>query len=74
MNHIISELAANATEQSGDIARVNAAVMELDQLTQQNAALVEQSAAASESLHDQANTLNQAVVAFKLRSVPALTA
>ena len=59
-------------DRSTDIASVNAAVVELDQLTQQNAALVEQSAAASESLHDQANTLAQAVVAFRLQNAPAL--
>ncbi|MDR7306707.1 methyl-accepting chemotaxis protein [Rhodoferax saidenbachensis] len=72
VNHIISEIAATAAAQSSDISRVNAAVVELDQLTQQNAALVEQSTAASESLHDQANTLAQAVVAFKLQTTPAL--
>ncbi|MGQ0709571.1 MAG: methyl-accepting chemotaxis protein [Rhodoferax sp.] len=68
VSHIIAEIAATATGQSTGIGRVNAAVAELDQLTQQNAALVEQSAAASESLRDQADTLAQAVVTFKLHS------
>ena len=72
VDQIVGEIAATASAQSTDIASVNAAVVELDQLTQQNAALVEQSAAASESLHDQANTLAQAVVAFRLQNAPAL--
>jgi len=72
VNQIMGEMASTAAAQSTDIARVNTAVVELDQLTQQNAALVEQSAAASESLRDQADTLAQAVVAFKLQSTPAL--
>ena len=72
VNQIMGEMAATAAAQSSDIAHVNTAVVELDQLTQQNAALVEQSAAASESLRDQADTLAQAVVAFKLQSTPAL--
>ncbi len=73
VNQIMGEMAGTAAAQSNDIARVNTAVVELDQLTQQNAALVEQSAAASESLRDQADTLAQAVVAFRLQNTPALT-
>jgi methyl-accepting chemotaxis protein len=56
---------------------VNTAVNQLDQMTQQNAALVEQSAAAAESLRDQAERLAQAVAVFKLSgagaSLPRLT-
>jgi len=47
---------------------VNSAVSQLDQLTQQNAALVEQSAAAAESLKDQASRLTDVVGHFRLQS------
>jgi methyl-accepting chemotaxis protein len=59
-------MSSAASEQSNDISQVNAAVMELDQMTQQNAALVEQSAAAAESLREQAQRLANVVSAFKL--------
>ncbi len=63
---IIGEITAAASEQSDGIGQVNTAVTQLDQMTQQNAALVEQSAAAAESLEDQAQRLNQIVGTFKL--------
>jgi methyl-accepting chemotaxis protein len=63
---IIGEISAAATAQSGGIGQVNQAVTELDHMTQQNAALVEQSAAAAASMHDQAGRLTQAVAAFRL--------
>jgi methyl-accepting chemotaxis protein len=63
---IIAEIGASAAEQSQGIGTVNGAVTELDQMTQQNAALVEQSAAAAESLKDQAQRLSQVVGAFRL--------
>ena len=63
---IIGEISAAATEQSGGISQVNQAVTELDQMTQQNAALVEQSAAAATSMREQAGNLAQAVAAFRL--------
>jgi len=62
---IIGEITAASAEQSGGIEQVNAAVMELDRMTQQNAALVEQSAAASESLKHQAGVLAGTVSAFR---------
>ncbi|MBC7699590.1 methyl-accepting chemotaxis protein [Aquabacterium sp.] len=68
VSDIIGEISAASTEQSIGIGQVNQAVTELDQMTQQNAALVEQSAAAAESLKDQAGRLAQAVSAFKLGS------
>jgi methyl-accepting chemotaxis protein len=52
-------------EQSSGIGQVNAAVTQLDQMTQQNAALVEQSAAAAESLKQQARVLGEVVSAFR---------
>ena len=54
---VIGEISAAATEQSGGLRQVNEAVAQLDQMTHQNAALVEQSAAAAESLKDQAERL-----------------
>ena len=64
---IIGEIRASTVEQSEGIGSVNAAVGQLDQMTQQNAALVEQSAAAAESLRDQASKLAGLVSGFKLQ-------
>ena len=66
VSDIIGEISAAASEQSDGIGTVNQSVTQLDQMTQQNAALVEESAAAAESLKDQAGRLAQAVAAFKL--------
>ena len=66
VSDIIGEISAASTEQSKGISDVNSAVMELDQMTQQNAALVEQSAAAAESLREQAQRLAQVVSTFRL--------
>ena len=63
---LITEIQAAAIEQSRGIAQVNEAVGLLDQNTQQNAALVEQSAAAAESLSRQALDLTKLVATFKL--------
>jgi methyl-accepting chemotaxis protein len=63
---VIGEITAAANEQSAGIAHVNQAIGNLDQMTQQNAALVEESAAAAESLREQANQMAQAVAAFKI--------
>ena len=63
---IIGEITAASSEQSEGIGQVNTAVGNLDQMTQQNAALVEESAAAAESLRQQAHLLAQAVSSFKL--------
>jgi methyl-accepting chemotaxis protein len=78
---IIGEITAASSEQSDGIGQVNTAVVQLDQMTQQNAALVEQSAAAAESLKEQAMRLAQAVSTFKLdagvvesQAVPARSA
>jgi len=66
VSDIIGEITAAAAEQSHGITEVNTAISELDQMTQQNAALVEQSAAAAESLKNQAQNLAQAVAVFKV--------
>ncbi|MBI2744254.1 MAG: MCP four helix bundle domain-containing protein [Burkholderiales bacterium] len=63
---VISEITAAAGEQSTGIAQVNTSIANLDQMTQQNAALVEQSAAAAQSMREQADQLAQAVAVFKL--------
>ncbi len=63
---IIGEISASASEQSTGISRVNGTVSELDQMTQQNAALVEQSAAAAQSLREQAQRLAGLVGRFRL--------
>ena len=63
---VIGEITAAAAEQSGGIGQVNSAVTSLDQMTQQNAALVEESAAAAESLKDQAQRLAGVVARFDL--------
>lgn len=72
VSDIIGAISDSATAQSHGIGGVNTAVGELDQMTQQNAALVEQSAAAAESLREQAERLAQVVAEFKLTST-ALT-
>jgi methyl-accepting chemotaxis protein len=66
VSNIISEISSAAIEQSKGISEVNTAVVELDQMTQQNAALVEQSAAAAQSLREQAQRLAEVVSAFRL--------
>ena len=63
---IMSEIAAASQEQSAGIEQVNQAITQMDDVTQQNAALVEEAAAASESLQDQAAKLAEAVSVFKL--------
>jgi methyl-accepting chemotaxis protein-2 (aspartate sensor receptor) len=63
---IMGEITAASHEQRTGIEEVNRAVTQMDQVTQQNAALVEEAAAAAESLQDQATQLVQAVSVFKL--------
>ncbi|MFN7041902.1 MAG: methyl-accepting chemotaxis protein [Acidovorax temperans] len=63
---IIGEITAAASEQSAGIGQVNQSVAEIDRMTQQNAALVEESAAAAESLREQAARLSQVVQQFRL--------
>ena len=68
VSDMIGEISSAANEQSKGIGEVNRAVAELDQMTQQNAALVEESAAAAESLREQAQLLAQVVSTFKLHN------
>jgi methyl-accepting chemotaxis protein len=66
VSDIIGEITAASGEQSEGIGQVNVAVSQLDQMTQQNAALVEQSAAAAQSLKEQADRLAQVVQVFRI--------
>ena len=73
VSQIIGEIAAATKEQSAGIAQVNQAVADLDKATQQNASLVEESTAASESLKDLAREMADAVAVFRLSDrAPAL--
>jgi len=63
---IMSEIAASSREQSKGIGQVNQAVTQMDEVTQQNAALVEEAAAAASSLETQAAELKTTIAAFRL--------
>ena len=65
VSSIMGEIASAASEQSTGIDQVNLAVSQMDTVTQQNAALVEQSAAAAASLEDQARRLSTAISVFR---------
>jgi methyl-accepting chemotaxis protein len=66
---IMGEITSASVEQSSGIEQVNQAIGQMDQVTQQNAALVEEAAAAAASLHDQADALAQVVAVFKLGAI-----
>ena len=66
VSDIVAEIAAASREQSAGIEQVNKAVMQMDQMTQQNAALVEQATAASQSMADQARGLNDTMGRYQL--------
>jgi methyl-accepting chemotaxis protein len=63
---IMGEITAASQEQNAGIDQINQAIAQMDQVTQQNAALVEEAAAAAEALQDQAGNLAQVVSVFKL--------
>jgi methyl-accepting chemotaxis protein len=63
---IVAEIAAASLEQSSGIEQVNKAVMQMDQTTQQNAALVEEAAAASQAIVGQAKTLNAMIARHRV--------
>jgi methyl-accepting chemotaxis protein len=66
VNDIIARISLASTEQAEGIAEVNRAVGQMDDMTQQNAALVEEAAAAASSLHEQTVNLAQAVAVFQI--------
>ena len=72
VSDIIGEITSAAADQSHGIGEVNTSVVQLDQMTQQNAALVEQSAAAAASMREQAQRLAEVVGTFKLSAVGAV--
>jgi methyl-accepting chemotaxis protein len=65
---IMAELASAAGEQTAGIDQINQALGQMDQVTQGNAALVEEAAAAAQSLEGQAKNLVQAVSVFRLHN------
>jgi methyl-accepting chemotaxis protein len=66
VNDIMGEISSASSEQSAGVSQVGEAITQMDQTTQQNAALVEEMAAAASSLKMQANDLVQTVAVFKL--------
>ena len=69
---LIGEITASSMEQRDGIAQVNTAVANLDQMTQQNAALVEESSAAAASMREQARRLEEVVAVFNVGHNPAM--
>jgi len=63
---IMAEIMSASEEQSAGIQQINGAIVQMDQVTQQNAALVEEAAAAADSLQDQAHALAQLVGSFRI--------
>ena len=70
VSDIVAEIAAASQEQSSGIDLVNSAVMQMDEMTQQNAALVEQATAASKSMAEQASELNSLMERYRVAAVP----
>jgi hypothetical protein len=66
VTEIIAQIAAASAEQSSGIEQVNLAITQMDQVTQQNAALVEEAAAAAGSMEAQAGALAQSVSVFRI--------
>ena len=67
INSLISEMAASTESQAINLQEVNVTVIDMDKMTQQNAAMVEQTSAAAASLKDQATRLAGVVCTFTLR-------
>ena len=74
VNSLIGAISRASARQSDEVEQVNDAIAQLEQMTQQNAALVEESAAAAEGLHVQAHHLTRLVDRFKLRHDETLVA
>lgn len=69
---IMGEITSASQEQASGIEQVNQAIVQMDDVTQQNASLVEEAAAAARSLQDQAGDLSQVVSVFKLNAINAV--
>ncbi|MFO1349970.1 MAG: methyl-accepting chemotaxis protein [Gammaproteobacteria bacterium] len=74
VSDIIAEIAVASQEQSTGIEQVNKAVTQMDEMTQQNAALVEEAAAASEAMSEQAQALNGLMAFFRVGEGPEAVA
>ena len=74
VSDLIAEIAAASQEQSSGIGQVNTAITQMDQVVQQNASLVEEATAATESMKEQAGALLQTVSRFTLGSGQATQA
>ena len=70
VSRVMGEISHSTREQSNGIGQVNQAVIQIDDITQQNAALVEQAAAAAGNLVEQARNVSQAMAVFKLQHAP----
>jgi methyl-accepting chemotaxis protein len=70
INGVVTEIAASAEEQSTGLQQVNTAVNQMDQVTQQNAAMVEEATAASHALTSEADTLARLIARFELGAPP----
>jgi methyl-accepting chemotaxis protein len=70
----MAEITSASQEQSGGIEQVNQAIGQMDQVTQQNAALVEEAAAAAGSMQDQAAKLAEVVSVFRLERAHSMSA
>jgi len=73
VSRMVADITAASAEQSTGIGQISQAVVQMDEVTQQNAALVEEAAAASQSLEGEAENLLQVVSVFRLHPAsPAL--
>ncbi|MFZ6722761.1 methyl-accepting chemotaxis protein [Undibacterium sp. Ji49W] len=70
VSEIVNEISNASQEQAEGIHQVNIAVVQMDEVTQQNVALVEEAAAATQSLNDQASTLSSTMSTFKINASP----
>jgi methyl-accepting chemotaxis protein len=71
VSDIIAEIAAASREQSSGIEQVNRSVMQMDEMTQQNAALVEAATASSQAMADQARQLNEILSRYQVDTLLA---
>jgi len=69
VSDVIAEISRAASEQTQGLGQINIAIGQLDTMTQQNASLVEESAAAAESMREQSVRLAEAVSAFRLHAI-----
>lgn len=73
VSDVISEITSASNEQTVGIEQINIAIVQMDEVTQQNASLVEEAAAAAESMQDQARNLSELVSVFRLNAMQSVT-